>query len=67
MATAAFRRVFEKFHAETTARQWADAFATQRDPFAYFHTILDNPELAASMSVRAADRARRALAATAWS
>lgn len=31
LATAAFRRVFERFHSETTARQWADAFATQRD------------------------------------
>lgn len=30
LATAAFRRMFEKFHQETTARQWADAFATQR-------------------------------------
>jgi hypothetical protein len=30
MATAAFRHVFERFHRETTARQWADAFATQR-------------------------------------
>jgi hypothetical protein len=28
-ATAAFRRVFDRFHEETTARQWADAFATQ--------------------------------------
>jgi len=31
LATAAFRRVFERFNGETTARQWADAFATQRD------------------------------------
>lgn len=31
LAAAAFRRVFEKFHSETTARQWQDAFATQRD------------------------------------
>jgi hypothetical protein len=30
MATAAFRRVFERFHSETTARQWANAFATRR-------------------------------------
>jgi hypothetical protein len=30
MATAAFRRVFERFCSETTARQWHDAFATQR-------------------------------------
>jgi hypothetical protein len=30
MATAAFRRVVERFHQETTARQWQDAFATQR-------------------------------------
>jgi hypothetical protein len=30
LATAAFRRAFENFHRETAARQWADAFATQR-------------------------------------
>jgi hypothetical protein len=30
LATAAFRRAFENFHRETSARQWADAFATQR-------------------------------------
>jgi hypothetical protein len=30
LATVAFRRAFENFHRETTARQWADAFATQR-------------------------------------
>jgi hypothetical protein len=30
MATAAFRRVFERLHSETTTRQWQDAFATQR-------------------------------------
>jgi hypothetical protein len=30
LARAAFRRAFERFHSETTARQWADAFATQR-------------------------------------
>jgi hypothetical protein len=30
LATAAFRRVFERFHSETTTRQWVDAFATQR-------------------------------------
>src|SRR5947209_19186392 len=29
LATAAFRRMFEKFHQDTAARQWADAFATQ--------------------------------------
>jgi hypothetical protein len=30
LATTAFGRAFERFHRETTARQWADAFATQR-------------------------------------
>jgi len=29
MANAAFKRIFEKFHSQTTARQWADAFAAQ--------------------------------------
>jgi hypothetical protein len=29
-AMAAFRRSFERFHADTSTRQWVDAFATQR-------------------------------------
>jgi len=29
LAMAAFRRAFERLHQETTARQWADAFAMQ--------------------------------------
>jgi len=28
-AKAAFRRAFERFHNDTTDRQWQDAFATQ--------------------------------------
>jgi hypothetical protein len=30
LATTAFRRAFENFHRDTTARQWTDAFGTQR-------------------------------------